>query len=220
MSTNQISPKAAAAFVLAQQAFGPALKQATNPAFRSKYADLSACVEAVIDGLHSAGLALMQITHDVESGVCVETLLIHESGEVISGGRLRVPAQKQDAQGYGSALTYARRYSLMSTCGHAPEDDDGNAASKGRKPAPVAPMSIPGNVACKDAAASLDADTLDMLARAAETIEREAIESAADAVHTFDGATGDDAEQKKALWGMLSSGARSKIKAIKSGVSK
>jgi hypothetical protein len=52
---------------------------------------------------------------------------------------LHVPASKQDPQGYGSALTYARRYSLMAACGIAPEDDDGNAASKPRKPAAQEP---------------------------------------------------------------------------------
>jgi hypothetical protein len=124
--------KIAAALVKAQKAFGPALKSSTNPHFRSKYADLSACVEAVIDGLNENGIALIQIPHECESGVTVETLFIHESGETLSAGRLHVPASKQDAQGYGSALTYARRYSLMAACGIAPEDDDGNAAVKAR----------------------------------------------------------------------------------------
>jgi len=120
----------ASALVKAQKAFGPALKSSTNPHFRSRYADLSACVEAVIAGLNDNGIALIQQTHDSESGVCVETLFLHESGESLSAGKLHVPATKQDAQGYGSALTYARRYSLMAACGIAPEDDDGNAASR------------------------------------------------------------------------------------------
>lgn len=119
-----------AAFVKAQKEFAPALKSATNPHFKSKYADLSACVEAVIDALHNHGLAMIQRTHDDDKGVTVETVFIHESGESMEGGRLHVPAAKQDPQGYGSALTYARRYSLMAACGIAPEDDDGNAASK------------------------------------------------------------------------------------------
>jgi len=122
--------KISAAFVAAQKAFGPALKTATNPHFRSKYADLSACIEAVIDGLHANGIALIQRPQPCESGVMIETLFVHESGESLSGGTLHVPAQKNDPQGYGSALTYARRYSLCAACGIAPEDDDGNAASK------------------------------------------------------------------------------------------
>ena len=122
----------ASAFVKAQQAFQPALKTATNPHFRSKYADLSACVEAVIDALNANGIALMQHSSESESGVVVETVFLHESGEELRSGKLHVPAAKNDPQGYGSALTYARRYSLMAACGIAPEDDDGNAASKGR----------------------------------------------------------------------------------------
>lgn len=118
------------AMVKAQKEFGPALKSSTNPHFRSKYADLAACVEAVIDALNNNGIALVQKCHESDTGVNVETLLLHESGESLSCGVLHVPASKQDPQGYGSALTYARRYSLMAACGIAPEDDDGNAASR------------------------------------------------------------------------------------------
>lgn len=122
--------KIAAALVKAQKAFGPALKSSLNPHFKNRYADLSACVEAVIDALNDNGIMLMQPCHESANGVIVETLFIHESGETMSAGKLHVPAAKQDPQGYGSALTYARRYSLMAACGIAPEDDDGNAASK------------------------------------------------------------------------------------------
>ena len=116
--------------VKAQKEFGPALKSSTNPYFTSKYADLATCVEAVIDALNNNGIALIQKCHESDTGVNVETLLLHESGESLSCGVLHVPASKQDPQGYGSALTYARRYSLMAACGIAPEDDDGNAASR------------------------------------------------------------------------------------------
>jgi hypothetical protein len=125
-----IGKQIAAAFVKAQKAFGPALKTSTNPHFRSKYADLSNCVEAVIGALNDNGIGLMQRTYESKDGVMVETVFIHESGEIMECGLLHVPASKQDPQGYGSALTYARRYSLMAACGIAPEDDDGNAASK------------------------------------------------------------------------------------------
>jgi len=120
----------ATALVKAQKAFGPALKSSTNPHFKSRYADLSACVEAVIEGLNEAGIALIQRTSEDMNGVTVETVFIHESGEMLECGKLHVPASKQDPQGYGSALTYARRYSLMAACGIAPEDDDGNAATR------------------------------------------------------------------------------------------
>ena len=127
---SELQKQACASFVKAQKEFAPALKQSTNPHFRSKYVDLAGCVEAVIDALNSNGLALQQFSHERDGGVAIETRLIHESGEVIDCGVLFVPASKQDAQGYGSALTYARRYSLMAACGIAPEDDDGNKATK------------------------------------------------------------------------------------------
>jgi hypothetical protein len=133
----------AAAFVKAQKSFAPALKTNTNPHFKSRYVGLDGCIEAVIDALNNNGIALLQPTHLDESGVTVETLFVHESGETMSGGKLHVPAAKQDPQGYGSALTYARRYSLMSACGIAPEDDDGNAASA----RPMKPLYVSGTQA-------------------------------------------------------------------------
>lgn len=120
----------AKAFVAAQKEFAPALKNSTNPHFKSQYVDLAGCIEAVIDALNNHGIALVQKTHECENGVKVETIFLHESGESMSGGVLHVPADRQNSQGYGSALTYARRYSIMAATGIAPEDDDGNAASK------------------------------------------------------------------------------------------
>lgn len=124
----------AAAFIKAKKAFAPAIKNATNPHFKSKYVDLAACIEAVDEPFLANGIAMYQETFEDATGVTVETVLLHESGEMIRCGRLHVPASKQDPQGYGSALTYARRYSLMAACGIAPEDDDGNAASRPAKP--------------------------------------------------------------------------------------
>lgn len=137
------------ALVKAQKGFGPALKSSTNPHFRSKYADLSACIEAVVDSLNENGIMLMQVTHEAENGVMIETLFLHESGEQMSAGKLFMPATKFDAQGFGSALSYARRYSIMAACGIAPEDDDANSAVKSAppplpkptpKPTPAAPV--------------------------------------------------------------------------------
>lgn len=117
------------ALVKAQKEFAPALKSSINPHFKSKYVGLDGCVEAVIDALNNNGIFLTQETCMCGDGVIVETRFIHESGESIGMGKLHVPASKQDSQGYGSALTYARRYSLMAACGIAPEDDDGNKAT-------------------------------------------------------------------------------------------
>lgn len=154
--------KIAAALVKAQKGFSPALKTSSNPHFRSKYADLSACVEAVIDSLNDHGIALLQMTHECTDGVIVETVFVHDSGEMLSAGKLHVPAAKHDPQGYGSALTYARRYSLMAACGIAPEDDDGNAASKPKVEAKPQPKPEP-KAAPKPAAKAIDEDAINVL---------------------------------------------------------
>lgn len=133
----------AAALVKAQKEFGPALKTSTNPHFRTKYADLSACIEAVVDGLNNNGIFLMQLTDEHPDGIKIQTVFIHESGEQMVSGWLFVPAAKADPQGFGSALTYARRYSLMTACGIAPEDDDANSTRPPAPKAPVPPVPVP-----------------------------------------------------------------------------
>lgn len=110
-----------------------AIKDSNNPHFKSKYADLSSVVMAIKPALSNHGLWFRQVNHIMDGGVCVETFICHASGQEISCGQLFVPASKQDAQGYGSALTYARRYSLSAAFGVCPEDDDGNAASAAPK---------------------------------------------------------------------------------------
>jgi len=121
----------ATALAAAQIKMGKALKQSQNPHFRSKYADLGNVMEACLPALNEAGIALVQPTRTDEHGThYVTTMLIHgESGEHLS---CDVPLilGKNDMQGYGSAVTYARRYGLMAMAGIAPEDDDGNAAAK------------------------------------------------------------------------------------------
>jgi len=132
-----------AALAAAQAEMGPALKDATNPAFKSKYADLASVMSACLPALNGNGICVMQPTGEEERGRVVETILAHVSGEMVS---CRVPliVAKNDMQGYGSAVTYARRYGLMSMAGIAPEDDDGNAAAKaapkGEKSASIAPV--------------------------------------------------------------------------------
>lgn len=126
-----------AAFVKAQKEFAPALKSSSNPHFKSRYADLAACVEAVIDALNNHGIGMIQRPIPDDKGVTIETIFVHESGEEMHGGQMHVPAAKHDPQGYGSATTYARRYGLMAACGIAPEDDDGNAASASSRQAPT-----------------------------------------------------------------------------------
>ena len=120
----------ATALAAAQINMGKALKQANNPHFRSKYADLGSVMDACLPALNERGIAVIQPTGENELGRFVETIMIHgESGEQLS---CRVPliVGKNDMQGYGSAVTYARRYGLMAMAGIAAEDDDGNAAAK------------------------------------------------------------------------------------------
>ena len=119
----------AKALAAAQMEMGKALKQSANPHFRSKYADLGNVMDACMPALNKHGIAVFQTLSEGEYGRSVLTRLIHESGEM-----LEVPVPlivgKQDMQGLGSAITYARRYGLMAAAGIAPEDDDGNAASQ------------------------------------------------------------------------------------------
>lgn len=132
----------ATALVKAQMNMTKATKGAANPHLRSKYADLGSVMDACVPALNEAGIALLQPAGEDEKGRYVETLLIHgESGEQLSC-KIPLIVQKNDMQGYGSAVTYARRYGLMTMAGIAPEDDDGNAATKARpqqqrKPEPV-----------------------------------------------------------------------------------
>ena len=105
----------AKAFVAAKKEFAPALKTATNPHFKSKYADLAGCLEAVNEALLNNGIALYQETFEDGTGVTIETVFLHESGESLRGGKLHVPAAKQDPQGYGSALHHASQRTRWTT---------------------------------------------------------------------------------------------------------
>lgn len=116
-----------------------AIKDKVNPAFKSKYADLTSVIEAIRPVLAKHDLAFTQHPKPADNGVCVETVLHHANGEHMSLGMLFVPANKQDAQGFGSALTYARRYALVTAFGVPVEDDDGNAAAKSSGAAKSAP---------------------------------------------------------------------------------
>lgn len=118
--------------LLAVQKEAPALQRdGLNPHFRSKYVTLETVMDAVLPILNRHGLVLMQTTSADDT---LNTELAHaESGEIVSS-KMRLVMSKEDAQGYGSAMTYARRYAIMGMLGLvADADDDGNAASSPRK---------------------------------------------------------------------------------------
>lgn len=127
------------ALVKAQSEIGNVKKDAENPYFKSGYATLEAVIETVKKPLNDNGIYFQQVAHDKEGGIGVETLL-HGHGSSISSGTVFIPATKNDPHAFGSALSYAKRYSLMMACGLASEDDDGNKAVdsfKDNKTAPV-----------------------------------------------------------------------------------
>lgn len=118
---------------------GSAAKDKTNPHFGNRYADLASVWDACRDALTAHGLAVVQLplsSHE-SRGVTIRTTLLHESGASLSSD-LFLPVAKLDPQGFGSAITYGRRYALAAMVGVAPEDDDGNAASGAGKPPPPA----------------------------------------------------------------------------------
>ena len=137
--------KICAAYVAAFAEIEAATKSAINPHFKSKYADLPAVIDAIKPHLAKHDLGFMQCPRPAEGGVSIETILIHAGGEKLSMGVLFVPANKHDAHGFGSALTYARRYALQTCFGLPTEDDDGQAAvnSVQNKPQAQAPIITP-----------------------------------------------------------------------------
>ncbi len=116
------------ALVGAQATMGMAAKDATNPHFGSKYADLASCFAACKEPLAAHGLAVLQPVSSDGPKVTVTTLLAHVSGQWISC-ELTLTSDKNTPQGIGSSLSYARRYCLSSLIGLASDDDDGNLAS-------------------------------------------------------------------------------------------
>jgi hypothetical protein len=137
MIQSESIAKLAVALSKAQGTMKHAVKDADNPFFRSKYADLASVVEASRPSLVENGLSVVQVTE----GKVLWTMLLHESGEWIKGSIELKPMRQvkdtgwvasEDPQSYGSCITYARRYAMAAITGVATEDDDGNAASGNR----------------------------------------------------------------------------------------
>ena len=129
MDKSESIKELATALNKAQAAMGGAVKDANNPFFKSKYADLGAVVKAIKEPFAANGLSYTQFPIEENGRIGVETILMHESGEWLSN-KFTVNLSKQDAQGAGSAITYCRRYALQAIAGIPSEDDDGQAASQ------------------------------------------------------------------------------------------
>ena len=120
-----------AALAAAQAEMGRAVKDTQNPHFRTKYADLASVMDACMPALNKHGIAVIQPAWDDENGNrFVKTILVHGASGETAECRVPLIVSKNDMQGYGSACTYARRYGLMGMAGIAPDDDDGQAATK------------------------------------------------------------------------------------------
>lgn len=130
MTQSENINELAGALAKAQGEIRGAVKDSTNPHFKSKYADLASVWDACRLPLSKHGLAVIQTTEPTDNGrVRVITTLAHSSGQWVRG-TLDVAPTQNTPQGMGSALTYCRRYALAAMVGVAPDDDDdGNAAS-------------------------------------------------------------------------------------------
>ena len=118
----------AAALAQAQGEMDGAAKSSTNPFFKSGYADLHEVISSTFPNLSKYGLSVTQGNEIIPGAVCVTTTLLHKSGQWIRS-KIKLPMDKVNAQGVGSATTYGRRYGLAAMVGVAQKDDDANAIS-------------------------------------------------------------------------------------------
>ena len=118
----------ASALVKAQLEMIAPKKGSVNPFFKNKYADLNDVLAAVVPALNNNGIVLLQPLVNIEGKNFVKTVLMHESGEIFESLAEIFCKNTNDAQAYGSGVTYARRYSLSSICGIGSEDDDAQKA--------------------------------------------------------------------------------------------
>lgn len=124
--------KIAAALSKAQTEMSNPGFDSTNPHFRNKFASLAAVRNAVVPVMAKHGIFVSQDLCSVEGSVSCLTILTHSSGQQMRFGPLVLPVSKNDAQGFGSAATYARRYSLMAVAGVVGDDDDDANAATGK----------------------------------------------------------------------------------------
>ena len=154
MQTSESLIKIAPALLAAQKAITVAHKTASNPYFKSSYADLESVIGAVKGPLNDNDVVFLQAVQSDERGASVGTILLHISGEFILSETPVRSKDDNDPQKMGSGITYAKRYALQAICGLPTEDDDGNAAAKPPKK-PVKPPKKPAKPAKE-----VDADTV------------------------------------------------------------
>ena len=118
----------ATALVKAQLEMVAPKKGSVNPFFKNKYADLNDVLSAVVPALNNNGIVLLQPLVNIDNKNYVKTVLMHESGETFESLAEIFCNKQNDAQAYGSGISYARRYSLSSICGIGSADDDGQKA--------------------------------------------------------------------------------------------
>lgn len=130
MKTSETIDLLAKAMAEAQNKIKPAAKDGLNPHFKSKYTSIASVWESLRDPMTSNGLTVWQDVTTNERGVSVETRIVHSSGQWVEFGPLTMPVSKQDAQGFGSVISYSKRYALCAAIGivSSDEDDDANSA--------------------------------------------------------------------------------------------
>jgi hypothetical protein len=128
MNRSESIAKIAAALVKAQSEMGNAVKDSKNPFFKSKFADLNSVREACMPSLNKHGISVLQPTTVIDGKFYVETTLLHESGEFLSGLYEVVAVKQNDPQALGAAVSYSRRYGLQSFVNIGAEDDDSETA--------------------------------------------------------------------------------------------
>lgn len=137
MKQSESISKISAALLKAQKEMEGAKKGSNNPFFKSKYADFNSVLEACKGSLNNNGISILQ-PHRIDNFegstyMVVETILLHESGEFISGETKVEVSKANDPQALGSAQSYARRYGLQSIVSLPSEDDDGESAMSRNK---------------------------------------------------------------------------------------
>ena len=203
MQSEQVN-EIAAALAKAQGAISNPALDGINPHFKSKYSTLAAICNAGKAALSENGIACVQKGIDCENGVKIETIFYHSSGQWLSAGVVSVPADKFNAHGLGSALTYARRYALSMALGVAGEaDDDGNSAvaNPPKRPVSVAQTALEGVVV-----------DWGMVAKYVAPIQSAVMNEDDSTLQELMAELADDNDLKIAVWTKLNSRERSYIK--------